>query len=227
MNATRSQVPIEVSDIVYNIRRNYRMRATTTNRTRAKNIFGKHRNMLRTSEALRLGIHPETLYSLRDSGEIEQIGRGLFRLASAPLTNPDWTAIGAQIPHAVICLVSALSHHGLTTQIPHVVDIALPSHSRVPKLQNPPIRIFWFPEPAYGSGIEMVPTDGLQIRVYSSEKTIADCFKYRNKIGLDVAIEALRTYKERTKRPNVKMLLHYAEMNRVQRIIRPYLEAMT
>ncbi len=203
------------------------MAAIPTNRTRAKKIFRQHRNMLRTSDAIRLGIHPETLYSLRDSGEIEQIARGLYRLAGAPLENPDWTAVGAQIPQAVICLVSALFHHGLTTQIPHVVDIALPSHARVPKLTNPPIRIFWFPEPAYSSGVETVPTDGIQVRVYSAEKTIADCFKYRNKVGLDVAVEALRTYKEREKRPNLKMVLRYAEMNRAQRVIRPYLEAMT
>ena len=182
--------------------------------------------MLRTSDAIRLGIHPGTLYSLRDSGEIEQIGRGLYRLSSAPLVNPDWTAVGAQIPQAVICLVSALFHHGLTTQIPHTVDIALPSHARVPKLKNPPLRIFWFAEPAFSSGIELVASDGIQVRVYSAEKTIADCFKYRNKIGLDLAVEALRTYKEQTKKPNTKLLLRYAEMNRVQRIIRPYLEAI-
>ncbi len=177
------------------------MAAIPTSQTRAKKIFRQHRNMLRTSDAIRLGIHPETLYSLRDSGEIEQIARGLYRLAGAPLQNPDWTAVGAQIPQAVICLVSALFHHGLTAQIPHVVDIALPSHARVPKLTNPPIRIFWFPEPAYSSGVETVPTDGIQVRAYSAEKTIADCFKYRNKVGLDVAVEALRTYKEREKRP--------------------------
>jgi len=185
--------------------------------------------MLRTSDAILLGIHPVTLYSFRDSGDIEQIGRGLYRLASAPLANPDWAAVGAQIPQAVICLVSAFFHHDLTTQIPHAVDIALPSHARVPKLENPPLRIFWFAEPAFSSGVELVRTDGIQIRVYSAEKTIADCFKYRNKIGLDVAVEALRAYKERMKRPDMKMLLRYAEMNRVQRVIRPYLdlEALT
>ena len=202
------------------------MGISLTSRAHAKKIFSKHRNMLRTSDAIRLGIHPGTLYSLRDSGEVEQIGRGLYRLSSAPLTNPDWTAVGVQIPQAVICLVSALFHHGLTTQIPHTVDIALPSHSRVPKLKNPPLRIFWFPEPAFSSGIELVPSDGIQIRAYSAEKTIADCFKYRNKIGLDIAVEALRTYKERTKKPNLKLLFRYAESNRVQRIIRPYLEAV-
>jgi putative AbiEi antitoxin of type IV toxin-antitoxin system len=79
------------------------MAAITTSRTRAKKIFRQYRNMLRTGDAIRLGIHPETLYSLRDTGEIEQIGRGLYRLAGAPLANPDWTAVGTRIPQAVIC----------------------------------------------------------------------------------------------------------------------------
>ena len=182
--------------------------------------------MLRTSEAIRQGIHPRTLYSLRESGEVEEIGRGLYRLTSAkPLENPDWATIATKVPRGVICLVSALSHHGLTTQVPHAIDIALPSHSRVPKLDYPPIRIFWISEPAFSSGIDVVVTDGGKVQVYSPEKTIADCFKYRNKIGLDVAVEALKAYRERTKKPNLKLLLKYAELDRVQRIMRPYLEA--
>lgn len=183
--------------------------------------------MLRTSDAIRLGIHPRTLYSLRDRGQIEEIGRGLYRLTSAkPLANPDWATVATKVSRGVICLISALSHHGLTTQVPHAIDIALPSHSRVPKLDHPPIRIFWFSELAFSSGVNVVMTDGVKVRVYSPEKTIADCFKYRNKIGLDVAIEALKTYRERTKKPNRKLLLKYAELNRVQKIMRPYLEAM-
>ena len=183
--------------------------------------------MLRTSEAIRQGIHPRTLYSLRESGEIEEIGRGLYRLTSArPLENPDWATVATKVPHAVICLISALSHHGLTTQVPHTIDIALPSHSRVPKLDYPPIRIFWLSEPAFSSGVDVVATDDIKVRIYSPEKTIADCFKYRNKIGMDVAVEALKAYREQTKKPNHKLLLKYAELNRVQRIMRPYLEAL-
>jgi predicted transcriptional regulator of viral defense system len=182
--------------------------------------------MLRTSEAIRLGIHPRTFYSLRDRGEIESVGRGLYRLTSAkPLANPDWAVVAAKTPRATICLISALSYHRLTSQVPHTIDIALPSHSRVPRLDYPPIRVFWFSEPAFSSGVEVVTNDGVKVRIYSPEKTIVDCFKYRNKIGIDVAIEALKSYRERTGKSNLKMLIKFAEIERVQRIMRPYLEA--
>jgi predicted transcriptional regulator of viral defense system len=111
------------------------MRPSTKQLAHAKRVFTKNQSMLRTSDAIRLGIHPRTLYSLRDKGQIEQISRGLYRLKSAkPLANPDWATVAAKIPRGVICLISALSHHGLTTQVPHAVDIALLSHSRIPKL---------------------------------------------------------------------------------------------
>jgi len=194
---------------------------------RARQIFAAQQGMLRTSEAIRLGLHPRTLYLLRDLGEIEQVGRGLYRLSGAPpLTNPDLVPIALRIPRAVICLISALAHHGLTTQVPHSVDIALPSHAQVPKIDRIPLRVFWFSEPAFSAGVEVVSIDAVSVRMYSPEKTIADCFKYRNKIGLDVAVEALRTYRERTRRPNVQALLRYSQLWRVDRVMRPYLEAV-
>src|SRR5579872_5523734 len=102
------------------------MPATDTGATKAREVFTEHGGMLRTSKALRLGIHPRTLYTLRDAGEIEQVGRGLYRLSKAPpLSSPDLVPIAIRIPRAVVCLVSALAHHGLTTQVPHALDIAL------------------------------------------------------------------------------------------------------
>jgi predicted transcriptional regulator of viral defense system len=193
----------------------------------ARELFAKHGGMLRTSKAIRLGIHPRTLYALRDTGAIETVGRGLYRLASAPpLTAPDWVSVALRLPRAVICLISALAHHGLTTQIPHTIDLALPSHSQVPRLDGLPIRVFWFSGPAYNAGVQVTNIDGVLIRIYSPEKTIADCFKYRNKVGLDIAVEGLRTYRERHKRPNRRALLHYAQVCRVEKIMRPYLEAV-
>jgi predicted transcriptional regulator of viral defense system len=193
----------------------------------ARRAFAARGGMLRTSDALRLGIHPRTLYALRDSGEIEAVGRGLYRLTTAQLlTSPDLVAIAILVPRAVICLVSALSHHGLTTQIPHAVDIALPSHARVPQSCHVPLRTYWFSEPAYSAGVEKILFDDVPVPIYSAEKTIADCFKYRNKVGLDVAIEALRTYREITKRPNYNALTECAAVNRVQRVMRPYLDAI-
>jgi len=203
------------------------MAATDTGVTKARAVFTEHGGMLRTSKALRLGIHPRTLYALRDAGEIEQVGRGLYRLSTAPaLSSPDLVPIAIRIPRAVVCLISALAHHGLTTQIPHAIDIALPSHANVPKIDGAPLRVFWYPEPSFRAGVEIVAIDDVSVRIYSVEKTIADCFKYRNKIGLDVAIEALRTYRERTPKPSRPKLTKFAEINRVQKIMRPYLEAI-
>jgi predicted transcriptional regulator of viral defense system len=203
------------------------MPATDTGVTKARAVFTEHGGMLRTSKALRLGIHPRTLYALRDAGEIEQVGRGLYRLSTAPpLSSPDLVPIAIRIPRAVVCLISALAHHGLTTQIPHAIDIALPSHANVPKVDGVPLRVFWYPERSFRVGVEVVTIDDVSIRIYSVEKTIADCFKYRNKIGLDIVIEALRTYRERTPKPNRAKLMKFAEINRVQKIMRPYLEAI-
>ena len=183
--------------------------------------------MLRTSKATRLGIHPRTLYALRDAGEIEQVGRGLYRLSTAPpLSSPDLVPIAIRIPRAVICLISALAHHRLTTQVPHTVDIALPSHAQIPKIDSIPLRVFWYPASSFRAGIEEVMIDKVSIRIFSAEKTIADCFKYRNKIGLDVAIEALRAYREHTPKPNRAAFIQFAQINRVQKIMRPYLEAV-
>ena len=203
------------------------MTTTDTGLSKARRTFTQSGGMLRTSNAIRLGIHPRTLYALRDAGEIEQIGRGLYRVTTAPpLSNPDLVPIAIRIPRSVVCLISALAHHGLTTQVPHSVDLALPSHAQVPKIDGVPLRVFWYSEPSFSAGIQVVSMDDVPVRIYSPEKTIADCFKYRNKIGLDVAIEALRAYRERSSKPDLRALSKFAEIDRVQRIMRPYLAAI-
>jgi predicted transcriptional regulator of viral defense system len=106
------------------------------------------------------------------------------------------------------------------------VDLALPSHAQIPKIDGVPLRVFWYSEPSFSAGIEVVTIDDVRVRIYSPEKTIADCFKYRNKIGLDIAIEALRNYRERTPKPNFEAVAKFAQINRVQRVMRPYLEAV-
>ena len=203
------------------------MPTADTGRSKARRVFTSHGGMLRTSKAIRLGIHPRTLYALRDAGDIERVGRGLYRLSTAPpLSSPDLVPVAIRIPRAVICLISALAHRGLTTQVPHAIDLALPSHAQIPKIDGVPLRVFWYSEPSFSAGIDVVTIDGVPVRLYSPEKTIADCFKYRNKIGLDVAIEALRTYRERTPKPNFQALAKFAQINRVQRVMRPYLESV-
>lgn len=183
--------------------------------------------MLRTSDAVRLGVHPRTPYALRDCGELGQVGHGIYRLSSAPpLTNPDLVTVAIRIPRAVICLISALAHHGLTTQVPHEVDIALPSHAQIPKISSIPLRVFWYSNPSFSASIDAIWIDQVPVKMYSPEKTLADCFKYRNKIGLDVAVAALRAYRERTRKPDFHALSQFAQIDRVERVMRPYLEAV-
>jgi predicted transcriptional regulator of viral defense system len=182
--------------------------------------------VLRTKDALRLGIHPETLYGMRDSGGLASLGRGLYRLSDLPpLGNPDLVTVAMKVPSGVICLISALALHELTTQIPHEVYLALPRGTEPPRLDHPPLRVFWFSKSAFEFGVEAHQLDGQQVRIYSAEKTIADCFKYRNKIGLDTAREALKLYLERRKK-NLGAILEAAEVCRVSKVMRPYLEAL-
>jgi len=192
---------------------------------RALDVFRRHGGTMRTSEAIDAGVHPRTLYAMRDRGILERVSRGIYRLTEGePVEDPDLLAVAARAPEAVVCLISALAIHGITTQIPHAVDIALPPGKWAPVLDHPPIRVYRFSGKAMTEGIEERPSDGVTIRIYNPEKSLADCFKFRNKIGLDVAIEALRMYR-RERRANIAEIMRYAKIDRVTRIIRPYLEA--
>lgn len=188
-------------------------------------LFRRHNGLLRTSQALAAGVHPRTLYGLRDRGVIEQLGRGLYRLADLPpLGNPDLVVVAAKVPAGVVCLISALSFHEITTQVPHEVYVALPKGAEPPRLRHPPIRPVWFGGEAYTAGVAAHALDGVAVRVYDAEKTLADCFKFRNRIGLDVCLEALKLYRQR-KPVRADDLLRYARVCRVERVMRPYLEA--
>jgi predicted transcriptional regulator of viral defense system len=188
--------------------------------------FRATEGILRTRDALRAGIHRRTLYQLRESGRIEQLSRGLFRLADTPaLDHPDLVTLALKIPEGVLCLTSALEWHGLTTQIPHEIAVAIPRGAEAPRLEYPPVRHFWFSGQAYSEGIELHRVDGVSLRVYSREKPLADCFKHRNRIGLDTFLEALKTYRERGP-VQIEALLHYADICRVKRVMTPYLEAV-
>jgi predicted transcriptional regulator of viral defense system len=192
----------------------------------AIDLFKEHGGTLRTSEALRLGIYPRTLYALRDAGILERLSRGLYRLAELPaLSAPDLAIVALKIPQAVICLVSALAFHELTTQVPHAVNVALPRGARSPRLDYPPLRVFWFSGPAWSEGVEIHQISQASVRVYCPEKSVADSFKYRHKIGLDIAIEALKLYRQ-SPRFDTSKLLHYARICRVESIMKPYLEAL-
>jgi predicted transcriptional regulator of viral defense system len=193
---------------------------------KARNIFKRHGGVLRMSEALQAGIHRRMLYSMLEAGLIEQLSRGLYRLADLPpLGNPDLVSVSLKVPSGVICLISALAYHEITTQVPHEVYVALERGTEVPRLDYPPLRIFWFSGQSFTHGIETHKIDSVPVHIYSPEKTIADCFKYRNKIGLDTAIEALKLYREK-KRFKSNDVMQFARVCRVEKVIRPYLEAL-
>jgi predicted transcriptional regulator of viral defense system len=181
---------------------------------------------IRTSQAVREGIHLRTLYRLRDTGQIECISRGVFRVSTMPLPSlPDLLVVASRLPKAVLCPISALSLHELTEEIPHSVHIALPRGSEQPRLDHPPLHVVRMSEPCFLAGVEMHDIDGLKLRVYSPAKTIVDCFKFRNLIGVDVAIAGLKAFRNR-REFDVEELLSLARTCRVERIMRPYVEAL-
>jgi predicted transcriptional regulator of viral defense system len=201
--------------------------ATTQERfPKAKMVFRRAGGILKTQEAIERGIHPRTLYAMCRAGVLEQLSRGLYRLADlSPLSNQDLVTVALKVPQGVICLISALAFHELTTQIPHAVHLALRRGAQTPRLEYPPLRVYRFTGRAFEAGIRRYKVDNVPVRIYDPEKTVADCFKYRNKLGLDVAIEALRRWR-RGKDWKVDRLLAYARICRVERVMRPYLEAI-
>lgn len=178
------------------------------------------------SEAIRRGISRYMLYSLLDKGVIERISRGVYRLVDLPpVGNPDLITVALRYPNAVVCLVSALSFHEITTQIPREVSVAVPRDSHTPSLEYPPLRVYRFADRAYQAGIKEYEIDGVSLKIYSPEKTLADCFKFRNKIGMDIVLEALKLYKGRMGFDH-KKILEYSRICRVDNIMLPYLEAL-
>jgi predicted transcriptional regulator of viral defense system len=189
-------------------------------------VFKKHDGVLHTMQALRAGIHPGTLYAMRNSGTLEAVSRGVYRLADgSQLGDPDLMTVAARISGGVICLISALAFHELTTQIPHEIHVALPRGAEEPRLDHPPIRTYRFTGEAYSEGVETHKLDGVMVRIYSPEKTLADCFKFRAKVGIDTVLEAVRFYRQR-RCVKVDDLMRYAAICRVKKTIRPYLEAL-
>jgi predicted transcriptional regulator of viral defense system len=182
--------------------------------------------MMRMADAVRAGISRNTLYAMRDSGQLEQLARGLYRLADMPpLSSPDLVTVAKKVPQGVIYLISALAFHEMTTQIPHEIWIAVPRNSEPPVLDYPPTRVTRLGIKSYETGIEDHRCDGVKVRVYSREKTLVDCFSRRNEVGIDVAIEAVKAYRSQ-RRLKVDMIMEYASKLRVAAVVRPYLEAL-
>ena len=200
-----------------------------TNKTKtvqAVDIFRKAGGILMMSEALRLGIHRRQLYALRNCGQLEVISRGLYRLIEMPEPSlPDFIPVAKKITQGVICLISALAFHEITTQIPHFVYVALPSNAHKPSISYPPMRYFWYTEKLLKTGVEEHTMDGFDIKIFDIEKTLVDCVKFRNKIGMDVVLEALKMYWQR-RGTNIDKLFEYAKLFRVERILKPIMETI-
>lgn len=187
----------------------------------------RRRGALRARDLADQKIARSVLRRMVEEGVLANPERGLYVLADAePSHHQSLIEACLRVPHGVICLLSALQFHGLTTQAPFEVWMAIGESARRPAVTNPPLRIVRFSGVAQTTGIEERVVDGVKIRVYSPAKTVADCFKYRNKIGLDVALEALRDC-WRQKRATMDDLHRAAVVCRVARVIQPYLESLT
>jgi len=170
---------------------------------------------------------PRTYLSrLCAAGKLQRIGRGLYVLPGSGATEHHSMAEACKcVPKGVVCLLSALSFHELTTQAPFEVWLAIGEKAWRPRLEYPPLRIVHFSKAALSAGVEEHQIEGVNIQVYSPAKTVADCFKYRNKIGLDVTIEALRECWQ-SRRCTMDELWRYADICRVRNVMRPYLESL-
>jgi predicted transcriptional regulator of viral defense system len=187
----------------------------------------RHAGVLRPRDLDQHHIPREYLRILEKAGKIRRSGRGLYVLEGAEVTaNHTLAEACKRVPHGVICLVSALRLHGLTTQLPHEVWLAIERKARKPTVDYPPLRIVRFSGDALKSGVEERKIEGVPVRVYDPAKTVADCFKYRHKIGLDVALEALRDC-WRNKKATMDQLWAAAKVCRVDKVMQPYLESLT
>lgn len=182
--------------------------------------------ILRPRDLQTKGLPKDYLWRLHKQEKLEKVGRGMYAMPSAGLTEHQTVVQAAlRVPHGVVCLLSALRFHDLTTQSPFEIWMAIDVKARAPKEEIIPLRIVRFSGKALTAGVETHSIEGVTVRVYKPAKTVADCFKYRNKIGLDVAIEALRDC-WRKKAATSDEIWHYAKVCRVSRVIRPYLESL-
>lgn len=190
------------------------------------NAVGCHGGTFTTGEARRAGISSRTLYRLSQSGKVVCASRGVYQIADATdVISPDYAAIMKRVPGGVICLLSALFHHELTTEIPREIHLAISRNANVPRLVYPRVRIYRMSPRPFNAGIEPRIIGGAELRIFSPEKTLADCFKYRNSLGVAVAIEALKNYMTRPGR-KPSLVLEMAQVCRVEKVVRPYMEAL-
>lgn len=190
------------------------------------NFFQENGGIARFSAMLKVGFHPDTLAVLTRNSEVEKIGRGLYRLKKYIAgSHTDLVEASLQAPRGVICLLSSLSFHEATNEIPAYIEMAIPRKTHAYRIKYPPVRFYRFDPTVWEAGIEKHRIDDHTIKVYSLAKTIADCFKFRNKIGINVARDALKfSITEKNIKPQA--IMQYAKICRVSNIIQPVLEAL-
>ena len=189
--------------------------------------FLKERHGIAAFSEIRKAGLAAPLKALQRSGKVEKANRGLYRLSSGEsLSNPDLVAVSIKAPHAVVCLISALSFHHATDQIPHEVHLAIPRGSWANRIDHPPVHYYSFSKKAYEAGIEEHTIDGRKVRVYSLARTIADCFKFRRRIGENIGLDALKAaVAEHHVSPTD--IMRYAKICRAEKSIKPYLKALS
>lgn len=178
------------------------------------------------AEIIRAGFSKAHLKTSLNSSQIQKVERGLYKLSDGmSLSNPDLVTVSIKVPKGTVCLLSALAFHEATNEIPKYVDIAIPRGMHANKIKYPPVKFYRFAPNTWKAGIEKHDIEGHEIKVYSLAKTIADCFKFRNKIGMDVARDALKVaVTEKNITP--KEIMQHAKICRVDKIIKPILEIM-
>lgn len=199
------------------------------NKTHTQQLLhlARDKGILRTCDLKNAGIPRVYLTRLIASGQLERTERGLYRLPdNIPCEQESLMLIATKVPQAIFCLLTALQFHELTTQLPYQVWIAMPRGSHIPQIQYPPLKMIQCLPDVHMQGVEIFEKNQVKLRVYGVSKTIVDCFKYRNKIGIDVAVEALKQAIDQ-KKVNIDELWHYAKICRVTNVMRPYLEALT
>jgi predicted transcriptional regulator of viral defense system len=189
-------------------------------------IFSTRNGFARTKDILAAGIHRRDIRRMREEGKIIRVKRGLYRLAEIPLiSNQGFIDLARAVPKGIICLLSALSYCELTTFNPSIISMAICRGSREPKIEYPPVEFYHFSKKQFEAGINEIKIKGHKIRICCPEKTICDCFRYRNKLGLDMAKEGLSEYLKGKDR-NLEKLLEYAEICRIKTLLETWLNAM-
>ena len=187
--------------------------------------LAREKGMIRAEDVEALGFSRNYLYQMHKESLLEKTAVGLYTLPEASTAEDSPLAeVAKRIPHAVVSLISALSYHEITTQIPHAIWVTIPRGSWRPDMEYPPLNLSYVSGPAYSFGIQEHDVNGVAVKIYSPAKTVADCFKFRNKVGLDVAIEALREA-WRSRKVTMDELVEAARVDRMLQIMRPYLEA--